>query len=524
MGEKLSIMDSGWLTMESRETPMHVGGLQIYELPENAPKDFCSKLYERLTNVPGVSPPFNKKLDIPLAGPSAASWEVDDELDIEYHVRHTALPKPGRVRELLVLVSRLHGELLDRNRPLWECYVIEGLEGNRFALFCKMHHSMIDGVAGMALLNSRMAHAADEESIAPWSSEWIDIEAKGRKPRERKPKQQQSLQQRAGNSMALAKGLGKTVSEFAHMHRNPHETAEVAPYQSPKSILNVRASGARRFVADTWDMNRIKAVAKATDSTMNDVVLAMCGGCLRGYLLSQNELPSEPLTANVPVSMRTADEAGAGGNAISVIQANLGTHVASADERLNIVKESMAGGKKRLKRMGKQEIMAYTVMANMPFTIGQALPIGGRVRPMYNVVVSNVPGPKAPLYMMGAKLVANYPASLVFHGYALNITLTSYCDETLDFGFTACRRAVPGVQRMLDHLEDALSDLEAVAGIKPPTKKVAGKKSAAKPKKVTAKKAAPKKVAAKKAAAKKAPVKKVAVKSAPARKAAPKRS
>ena len=331
------------------------------------------------------------------------------------------------------------------------------------------------------------------------------------------------------------------------MHRNPHETAEVAPYQSPNSILNVRASGARRFVADTWDMKRVTAVAKATNSTMNDVVLAMCGGCLRDYMLSQDALPKEPLVANVPVSMRTVDEAGAGGNAISVIQANLGTDVTTAAERLAVVKESMAGGKKRLQRMGKQEMMAYTVMANMPFTIGQALPIGGRVRPMYNVVISNVPGPKKPLYMMGAKLVANYPASLVFHGYALNITLTSYCDETLDFGFTACRRAVPGVQRMLDHLEDALVELEASAGIKPPGKKKAVKAKAKKQavkkpakkvsaaaakkpitKKATAKKTPAKKTAAKKAAAKKvaakpAAAKKTIAKAAPARKAAPPR-
>lgn len=387
-----------------------------------------------------------------------------------------------------------------------------------------------------------MAHAPDEESIAPWSSEWIDIEAKTTKSKDRPARVQPTIKQRAGNSMSLAKGLGKTISEFTHMHRNPHETAEVAPYQSPNSILNVRASGARRFVADTWDMKRVKAVAKATDSTMNDVVLAMCGGCLRDYMLSQDALPKEPLVANVPVSMRTADEAGAGGNAISVIQANLGTHVTTAAERLAVVKESMAGGKKRLQRMGKQEMMAYTVMANMPFTIGQALPIGGRVRPMYNVVISNVPGPKKPLYLMGAKLVANYPASLVFHGYALNITLTSYCDETLDFGFTACRRAVPGVQRMLDHLEDALVELEKTAGIKPPAKKPAAKPKAKKPavkktakkpaeqtsaavaKKPIAKKATAKKAPAKKAAAKKAAVKKVAAKPAAAKKTAAKAS
>ncbi len=172
MGKKLSIFDAGFLLMETRETPMHIGMLQLYGLPDDAQADYMEQVYRRMVEVEGICRPFNQKLHSRVPGRLDASWITDPNFDIDYHVRHSALPRPGRVRELLALVSRLHAQRLDPRRPLWETYLIEGLEGNRFAVYNKMHHSMMDGAGGMNLLQSRMATSPDDHFPPPWSSEW----------------------------------------------------------------------------------------------------------------------------------------------------------------------------------------------------------------------------------------------------------------------------------------------------------------------------------------------------------------
>lgn len=496
MAKKLSILDSSWLSMESRDTPMHVGGLVLFEMPDDAGPDYMREVYQHLTNCEDICPPFNQKLKSSLPFDLDAGWVEDRKFDIEYHVRHHALPKPGRIRELLALVSHLHGVQMDRQRPLWESYLIEGIEGNRFALFTKMHHSLVDGVAAMKLMQSRMSSNSEEVMPAPWSAEWLKITPPKR--RRKRDAAKASLQ----NAMT---SMSKSAKELVDLYRIPGEANAMAPYQAPRTILNSRITGARRFAAQSWDMQRIRDVASEHNGTINDVVLAMCSGCLREYLMSYDALPEQPLVANVPVSIRPADAGDDGGNAITLVQVSLATHIGNPIDRMRAIQESMAAAKDRLGRMNNTELVAFTTMANLPFTLGQVTDLGGRLPPMFNVVISNVPGPKEPLYMYGAKMLANYPASLCFHGYALNITLTSYLDS-LDFGFTACRNSLPRVQRMLDYLENSLSDLEN--GGRPTRKTVrkATPKTATKTvaKKATAKKTATKKTSTTKAATTKA--------------------
>ena len=451
MARKLSIMDSGWLMMETRETPMHVGGLALFAIPDDAPADYIEGIYRYLVEVNGICRPFNQKIQSHLPMRMDAAWVEDKTFDIDYHVRHSALPRPGRVRELLALVSRLHAQRLDPSRPLWESYLIEGLEGNRFALYTKMHHSMVDGVAGMHLMQSRLATSAEDRFPAPWSGEW-DAEKKPRK---------------SSGAPAVATGMKGTVNnlrrgsgQLVDLLRQPKDGNVKTIYRAPKTQLNRRVTGARRFAAQSWSLPRIKAAGKQHGGTVNDIFLAMCGGALRRYLLSQEALPDQPLVAQVPVSLRSADQAGDGGNAITTVQVSLGTHIAEPLNRLAAIQDSMKGVKSRLGDMQKSEIDVYTVLTNVPLSLGQVTGLSGRVSPMFNLVISNVPGPKDPLYLNGAEMLASYPVSLVLHGYALNITVVSYKDS-LEFGVIGCRDTLPHIQRFLDYFEESLVELES---------------------------------------------------------------
>ena len=246
---------------------------------------------------------------------------------------------------------------------------------------------------------------------------------------------------------------------LAKLAATPKESHVKSIYKAPATVLNKRVQPARRFVAQSWSLRRLKNVAKHYDCTLNDVVLAMCGGALREYLLGYATLPEYSLVANVPVSVRSADAADEGGNAISAVQVTLGTRIKSAPARLRAIQESMNAAKQRLGAMSKVEIDTHTIMTNLPLLAGQVSRLDGRVPVLFNVVVSNVPGPSEARYLNGAELLANYPASLIWHGYAMNITVQSYRDN-LDFGVIACRESAPKVQRMLDFLEAALVDLE----------------------------------------------------------------
>jgi diacylglycerol O-acyltransferase len=250
-------------------------------------------------------------------------------------------------------------------------------------------------------------------------------------------------------------------------------------YKAPPTQLNKRIRQARRFAAQSWPLDRIRTVAKEYEATINDVVLAMCGGALRNYLSTYSTLPKNSLVANIPVSIRSSDAADDGGNAISALQVTLGTNIKSAKGRLDAVKESTNAAKARLSAMTKLEIEAHTILSNLPLLAGQVSGLDGRVPVLFNVVVSNVPGPQEALYLNGAELMAIYPVSLIWHGYAMNITVQSY-NGNMDFGIIACRESAPKVQRMLDFLEDTLAEIEAESPAR--KKKPAKAKGAAEPK------------------------------------------
>jgi diacylglycerol O-acyltransferase / wax synthase len=444
--------DSVFLLGESREHPMHVGGLQLYEPPAGAGQGFVREFYDHLVAQQDFQPTFLKRPATFFGRIANLAWSYDKDLDIDYHVRRSALPSPGRVRDLLELTSLWHSSLLDRHRPLWEAYVIEGLKDGRFAVYTKMHHSLIDGVSALKLMQRAMSNDPDDSEIrAPWS-----LRKPKRKSRPSSPLS--SLRRTAGSVAALAPSA-VTLARAALF-----EQQLTLPFGAPRTMLNVKIGGARRCAAQSWSVDRIKNVKQAAGVTLNDVVLTMCSGALRYYLLEQNALPDTPLVAMVPVSLRKPDEADAGGNLVGAILCNLATDTEDAAKRLEIVSESMRNNKKVFCQLPRFQALALSAM-NMGSLALAAVP--GWVSstpPPFNLVISNVPGPHEQMYYGGARLDGSYPLSAILDGQALNITLVSNA-ENLDFGLTGCRRSVPHLQRLLAHLESSLKDLERAAGV-----------------------------------------------------------
>ncbi|HSV67164.1 MAG TPA: wax ester/triacylglycerol synthase family O-acyltransferase [Mycobacteriales bacterium] len=492
----MPLTDSVFLLAESREHPMHVGGLQLYTLPDGAGPDFVSNQYRRLVDGKNVRRLFRRRPRGPVSLFGQWSWAEDEQIDLDYHVRLSALPRPGRVRELLELTSRLHGTLLDRHRPLWEFHLIEGLEGGRFATYGKLHHALADGVSAMRLLLRTLSEDPAAVDLPPpwagWSrppcerSQPNGSELNGGQPNGTAPANGLNGSGGHGGLGGLGAGLGamldvprravggtaRTIGELAGVGPALFGVVQHAlldhgatlPFQAPRSMLNVPITGGRRFAAQSWPMARVKAVRRATrGSTVNDVVMAMCAGALRHYLLDLGALPDRPLVAMVPLALRTRSTDGEpGGNAVGTILASLATNVADPAERFRQIRASLEQGKQAMNGLSPLQILALSAMVMAPLA---ANPLPGVVRvapPPFNLVISNVPGPRRPLYWEGARLEGLYPLSIPYDGQALNITVTSYLDS-LDFGLTGCRRSVPHLQRLLTHLETALAELETAA-------------------------------------------------------------
>jgi diacylglycerol O-acyltransferase / wax synthase len=451
--------DSMFLIPESADQPMHVGGLQVLELPEGAGKEYLGELYRKAVEVDELNPLFTKRAKRSLTSLGQWTWIEDKSIDLEHHMRHSALPAPGRVRELFALTSRLHGTLLDRHRPLWEANLIEGLEGNRFAVYTKIHHAMMDGVSGMRLLQRSLSTDPDDrDTPMPWAARPERRESGGRGGLPGLSTLL-GLPAAAFTTATDVVGLGPAVLRIAASALREQATA--LPLQAPRSMFNVGITGSRRFAGDAWELDRIKRVAKAADGTVNDVVLAMCSSALRRYLLDLDALPSSPLIAMTPVSLRTGGDDEGGGNATGTILCNLATDVADPARRIAAIHNSMQEAKGALSGLSQLQVTALSAVIMAPLllsTFGTAPPMAP---PPFNLVISNVPGSPEPLYWNGARLQGMYPLSIPVHGQALNITVTSYAGE-VQFGLTGDRRSVPRLQRLLTHLDEALTELESV--------------------------------------------------------------
>jgi diacylglycerol O-acyltransferase / wax synthase len=446
--ELITPTDSIFLLTETREHPMHVGALQLFEPPEGAGPEFPRQVYDALVANNDFQPTFRKRPAHVLGGIANVAWAYDDkkDIDIDYHVRRSALPSPGRVRDLLELTSLLHGSLLDRHRPLWEAHFVEGLNDGRFALYTKFHHSLIDGASALKLMQRALStDPSDPELQAIWSL-----------PRRRHStgrSRRQTLRQLAESVAAFG------PSTWSLARAALVEQQLTLPFAAPRTMLNVRIGGARRCAAESWSLDRIRSIKQAAGVTINDVILAMCAGALRYYLIDQRALPDPPLVAMVPVSLRSADESDSGGNRVGAILCNLATHDDDPANRLQTISESMRSNKKVLSELPRLQALALSAFFIAPLGLAAVPGFVSSVPPPFNIVISNVRGPSEPIYWGGARLDGNYPLSIALEGQALNITVVDNAGN-LDFGLVGCRRSVPHLQRLLGHLESSLKDLE----------------------------------------------------------------
>lgn len=432
--------DAGFLLAEGPSRGAQVSMLTTWSMPKGAKEDFLGKLVTHWRGCRNFAAPFNLRVK---PGGLLPEWETlsPEQIDLDYHLYHSALPKPGGERELGVLASRLHSIPLDRGRPLWEMHLIEGLEGGRFAMLFKLHHSQIDGMGAIRLIERVLSPDATTRNMpAFWEVAPKPAAAKDTaSPRKAKPSD-----------------LAKLAKAWRDMQFGKHPDS-AAPFDAPMTVLNSRLKQPRRVATQLYETSRLTALAKRAGVTMNDVALNICATALRKYLLERGELPDKSLTAGLPVSLR--DDSGVG-NSISFIVAKLHTGIADPLERLRAINRSTSLAKDRYQTLPSRmtrETLGTLVMA--PY-IGQvAMNLGGRYTPVFNVVISNVPGPRDFLYLNGARMEAFYPISLIFDGQALNITFLSYAGRCA-VGFTSGREAVPHMQRIAVATGEALEELE----------------------------------------------------------------
>ncbi len=358
------------------------------------------------------------------------------------------MPKPGAIRDLLALISILHGGLLDRSRPLWEFYFIEGITGGRFAVYSKFHHALMDGVSAVQVIRRSLQRTAEAgEFQVPWQLD--TAEETGHPP--------------AGAWSLLCAGMRQGAAlpgagwELYRSWQDAGDPDFTTITQAPRTLLNRRISGSRRFAAQSYSLSRIKRLARHYQATINDLVLALCAGALRRYLIELDALPDAPLVAMVPVSLHSSDTEHIG-NQVALILTSLATDIADPVARLAAIQRSVNYWKRRYQQMSNERLMALAAALSAPAGINLLTGIAPK-RQSFNVIISNIPGPRETLYLDAAELTGMYPVSLVLDGQALNISLVSYRDS-LEFGLLACRRLLPSMQHLLGYLADALDELE----------------------------------------------------------------
>ena len=474
--QQLSGLDAAFLALDSPTSTGHVGGVHVIEATAD---DLGPLTLDQLTTLVGerlhLVPPLRRRVvEVPF-GIDQPYWIEDGTFDLEFHVRELALPAPGSMRQLTEQVARIHARPLDRTRPLWEIYLIDGLEGGRQALYAKLHHAMIDGVAGQevtAALLDLSPTGRDVPPAPPWAPDpvpgAVELLARGATSLTFQPRRAlRFATELARSSPELVgklitprlPGLGRLIGEDTGV-------MFAAPVRAPATPFNKSVGAHRRVAFASVPMDAVKAVKNAAGLTVNDVVLAMCAGALRRYLIDHDALPEGPLVAAVPVSVRTTGGDGTLGNKVSLMLAALPTQLDDPRARLRVAHEATATAKDQHQAL-PADLLADVYEFAMPALLGLATRANARLRLLervnvFNLFISNVPGPTVPLYIAGHQVVASYPVSAITDGQGLNITVISYLGG-LNFGLIADRGLVPDLDVLAGYLVDELATLTAAA-------------------------------------------------------------
>lgn len=476
----MGLLDAGLLAMESRTTPMHIGGIQIFRPPRGAGAHYVTRLHRRLLQVPVASAPFNYRYAPSRGALGLPAWE-EVEVDTEEHVFRHALSPPGTRAQLMELVSELDHGLLDRSRPLWQHHLIEGLEDGCFAAFTRVHHAIVDGQWGIRLMRATVSPDPRERGLPPFWAVSFDggrppgeaaASAHGQRARAGHPLAD-LLAGLAGSGAALRSAFERTLESWRH----PVDGGLAPIYSAPPCMLNGPLTDRRALAVVALDLGRIQALAKAHDATLNEIVLTLCGGALREYLRSHDDLPGRPLIANVPVAVarRTGQ---VGGNALASAFVALATQLADPVERFAAIRSGSREAKRLVRELPPAALAIYAATTVLPFIVAQALGRAEAVRAQ-TLVVSNIAGAREQHYMNGAAVVADYPLSLLVPGQAMNITVVSRVDR-LDVAVLVCPDLAPGPDTVARGMERALDELERALA-RPPARASRARRQSARP-------------------------------------------
>jgi WS/DGAT/MGAT family acyltransferase len=451
---KMGIYDYAFLVTETADSPKHVAGLQIFEPPKDYRGDYVSDLIDALRARP---PGGLFKLKLKPGLPGSAEWVEDEAFDLDYHLRHARLPRPGDNAQLMDLVGRLHSVLLDRQRPLWELHVIEGLEGGRFALYAKIHHSYCDGITLVRLMMGTLNTAPDDTTLyASWESRHeAPLREKARSVSER-------LQQGAGlvrRGFTSAVQLSGLAARFALQSVGVGHSKFPIPFTAPRTKLNATVTRARRAAVGELSLSALKALAHATETTLNDVIVTLCDIALTRYLQDHKDAPATPLVAQIPVSLRREGEHQLG-NQIAILPVTLGHAGRDPLKRLGEIHESSSRLKAEASGMSADSVSMYTLAIQGAAQAAELLGLNEAVPPLGNVLISNVPGPREPLYLWRSLLIASYPLSAIPPGLAMNITVFSYRDK-FDVGVIGGYDAIPDIECLPQYMADGLCALQS---------------------------------------------------------------
>ena len=472
--QQLTGLDASFLALETANTTGHIGGLSILD-PSGTPAPLTlARLTEVLAQrIPLVPVLRRKLLNVPL-GLDQPYWIDDPDFDIEYHVRELALPRPGSDAQLTEQVSRLHARPLDRGRPLWEVYLITGLAGDRAAVYTKIHHAAVDGKSGTELLTVLLDLTPDGRELPPaepWHPasppRWAELAARAAARLAWRPVQTVRMTNELVKVLpTLAPVVSTVVGGMLGMNRGDGEVIATPAGRAPATPFNKQITQHRRFAFRSVDLGTVKMVKNAFGVSVNDVVMAMSAGALRRWLADHDALPSQPLIAMIPVSVRDPASRGALGNKVSAMLTELPTNVSEPGRRLDLVHAATKIAKAQQAVIPQGLVDEISDFAPPALTARAARVVfaTGLLHrlPPFNVTISNVPGPNVPAYLSGARMIAHYPLSVVADGQGLNITLVGYLGK-LHFGLVACRELVPDIDALAGYLVDELALLVEAA-------------------------------------------------------------
>ena len=464
----LSGVDAAFLHLETPRTPMHVASLCLFDLAQGDGRSFHAAVRRELARRLHLAPVLHRRL-APMPLQFANPVWIDDVVDLDHHVQRVTLPAPGDRAQFEACAARLHSELLDRRRPLWQLFVIDGLASGQVGYYFKAHHAALDGQAGMVLLKTLFDPSPRRAAI-------------------RRPKAVPAPAQPPGALRLAAAALRHDLGRYADLVRHLPDAARtlgglLGPSEGrgegrlaesfafgPRTPLNVQITAERSFAGMALPLHSLQELADALAVTLNDVVLELCSGALRRYLADHGGIPRRPLIAAMPISLREA------GDTAYTIQAtmppvNLHTNLADPLPRLGAIHASAGAVKAMVNRIRGAVPMDFPSIG-VPWVLRGLVELYGRshvgnlVTPVANVVISNIHGPDAPLYAAGARMRSYWPMSIVTHGLGLNVTTTSYAGE-MGFGFTAARAAVPDPAQLTQALAEAFEELRTAALAKP---------------------------------------------------------